>query len=287
MFAPVVASKKRPEYANLPSQATFLSEAVDLLLAREGKDALKGFDGLCFLYAGNTAPGNRGGLYWPHKANFTYKGENWPYFICPEGGTRMADISTISHEFGHMLGLPDLYAKPEVPEMEGVGAWCAMSQQNRGGRPQHFGAWSKEQMGWVKPAVVDPSVPQKLILSPIEGTTDQCFKVPVRPDGTEYFLLEVRKKTGFDQDLQGEGLLIWHVVDGKPTLEESHGIAGQAGPRMFPNAVPYPSKSNNSFTPLTTPSSKPVKTGGTSVSITNIRRLPDGRITFQIGYEYF
>ena len=198
----------------------------------------------------------------------------------------MANISTISHEFGHMLGLPDLYARPEVPGMEGLGAWCAMSNQNRGGRPQHFCAWSKEQLGWIKPAVIDPAVPQKLILAPVEGTTDQCFKVLIKPDASEYLLLENRTKTGFDKDLQGEGLLIWHVTDNRPVLEESHGISGPSGPRSFPSAVPYPSKANTSFTPYTTPASTPYKLGGKPVYITNIRRLPDGKIVFQIGYEY-
>ena len=69
----------------------------------------------------------------------------------------MNDISVFCHEFGHMLGLPDLYARPELPGSEGVGVWCAMSNQNGGGRPQHFCAWSKEQLGWVKPTVHRPA----------------------------------------------------------------------------------------------------------------------------------
>ena len=54
----------------------------------------------------------------------------------------------------------------------------------------------------------------------------------------------------------------------------------------FLGSIPYPSKSNNAFTPTTTPSSKSPSGGGLPVHITNIQRLPDGRITFFIGYEY-
>jgi hypothetical protein len=189
-----------------------------------------------------------------------------------------------------MLGLPDLYARPEVPGMEGVGVWCAMSQQNGGGRPQHFCAWSKEQLGWVKPVVIDPRVRQKLVLGPIEDSPTECFKVMVKPDGGEYFLLENRRKKGWDSALPAEGLLIWRVMPGNVTqrvfLEESHGVAGPTGPRSFPADVPFPSRANTAFTPFTTPSSKSVTGGGLPVHITNIRKLPDGRITFHIGYEY-
>jgi M6 family metalloprotease-like protein len=287
VFAPVTVAKKRSEYTTTPNRFTLLTEAADLLLARDGKDALKDFDGLFFIYAGNRVQTQRGGIFWPHKANFSHDRRRWNYFICPEGGERMSSISVVSHEFGHMLGLPDLYARPDMPGAEGIGVWCTMSTgHGRDGKPLHFCAWSKDQLGWIKPCIIDPRVKQKLILSPIESSPNECFKVLVRPDASEYLLLENRRKTGYDRDIPGEGLLIWRVVDGKPILEESHGIGGPDGPMRFLGSVPYPSKANSAFTPYTTPSSKPAKPGGVPVHITNIRRLPDGRITFHIGYEY-
>jgi M6 family metalloprotease-like protein len=289
VFDYVQVSKKRGEYAEGTGPRTrsaLLTEALDKLLARDGAEALKGFDGLFFLYAGASYRTNRGGLYWPHKANVTHKGKRWPYFICPEGGPRMANISVICHEFGHLLGLPDLYARPESPGSEGVGVWCAMSNQAGNGRPQHFCAWSKDKLGWLKPAVLDPTVKQKLILAPVEDSPKQCFKVLIRPDGSEYLLLENRRKKGFDASLPAEGLLIWRVVNNRPILEEAHGVLGPAGPRVHLHAVPYPSEANTAFTPYTTPSSRSQLGGGLPVHITNIRRLPDGRITFHLGYEY-
>jgi M6 family metalloprotease-like protein len=220
VFAPVICSKKRADYVSTPNRFALLNEAVDLLTARDGRDALRDYDGLFFIYAGNRVQTQRGGIYWPHKANFNYQGRRWNYFICPEGGERMSSISVISHEFGHMLGLPDLYAKPENPGAEGVGVWCTMSTgHGRDGKPLHFCAWSKEQLGWLKPCVIDPRVKQKLILAPIENAASECYKVLVRPDASEYLLLENRLKKGYDRDIPGEGLLIWRVVDGKPVLE--------------------------------------------------------------------
>ncbi len=271
-------------------KTALLVEALDAHLAAKGADALKDYDGVFFVYAGGRVNTTRGGLYWPHRASVTHKGKRWPYFIVQEGGERMTDISVFCHEFGHMLGLPDLYARPEVPGMEGVGVWCAMSQQSGGGRPQHFSAWSKDQLGWLQPVAIDPRVRQKVVLSPIETDPTQCLKIPVRPDGSEYFLLENRRKTGFDASLPAEGLLIWRVIPGNSAqrvfLEEAHGVAGPTGPRVYAGAVPFPSPANANFTPTTTPSSKSTLGGGTDVYITNIRRLPDGRVTFGVGYEY-
>ena len=287
VFEPVMVSKKRPEYAQTAKKDMLLGEALDKLLERDGGDALKEFDGIFFMYAGTRFQTQRGGLYWPHRSNLFHKGTRWSYFICPEGGEKMESISVTCHEFGHMLGLPDLYAPPESPGTEGLGVWCAMANQLPKGRPQHFSAWCKEQLGWIEPTVIDPTVKQKLMLRPVQQSSKEVYKVLVRPDGSEYFLLENRTKTGFDRDLPGEGLLIWRVSSGKPVLEESHGILGPAGPRVFLGSVPYPSPSNSAFTPQTTPSSRSPQGGGLPVHLTNIRRLPDGTITFYVGYEYY
>ena len=177
VFAPVTCGKKRSDYSTTSNRNTMFNETLDLLLARDGKDALRGFDGLFFLYAGNRVQTQRGGIYWPHKSNLRYQGKSWNYFICPEGGQRMSSISVMSHEFGHMLGLPDLYAKPENPGSEGVGVWCTMSTgHGQDGKPLHFCAWSKDQLGWIKPCVIDPRVKQKLILAPIENVAERMLQ---------------------------------------------------------------------------------------------------------------
>lgn len=290
------ASKKRLDY-NLPTRSKakteFFTEIVNAIQQRDGADALKDFDGIAFIYAG-TKPADvqRSSILWPHRATVKIGDKTWPYVIVPEAssgnGKRqvMANISTMCHEFGHILGLPDLYARPENPGSEGAGVWTVMSNQVRNGRPQHPCAWCKEQLGWLKPVVIDPTVKQRLILGPVEGSDHECLKVLVRPDGSEYFLLENRRKTGFDASLPAEGLLIWRVVANRPILEESHGVEGPAGPRVFLRSVPFPSKNNTSFTPYTAPSSRSQMGGGLPVHITNIRQLSDERISFEIGYEY-
>jgi M6 family metalloprotease-like protein len=283
--------KKRADYsqgtASTRTRTLFFNEVLDKLRERDGSDALQDLDGLLFIYAGDRFPtANRGTLFWPHRNTTTYKNKRWPYIICAEGGPRMANISVFCHEFGHILGLPDQYARPENPGSEGLGTWCAMSNQSGNGRPQHFCPWCKERLGWLHPTVINPTIKQKLVLSPVEGTTNECFKVLVRADGSEYLLLENRRKQSFDNSLVADGLLIWRVVGGRLMLEESHGVDGPTGPRVFLGSVPYPSVANNSFTPYTTPSSRSQLGGGLPVYLTNIRKLADGRIAFHIGYEY-
>jgi len=290
VFDWVKASKKRADYnqgTNPAMKAVLFNEAFELILARDGKDALDGYDGFFFIYAGERFPTTvRGSLYWPHRATFQRNDKRISYFICPEGGKAMTSISVFCHEFGHMLGLPDLYARPENPGSVGAGNWCLMSNELGKGRPQHMSAWCKEQLGWLKPAVIDPTEKQSLILAPIEGSAIECFKVLVRRDGSEYFLLENRQQRDFDTGLPAAGLLIWRVVGNHPILEESHGIEGPLGPRVFLNSIPFPSASNHAFTPDTRPSSRSLLGGGLPVHINEIRQLPDGRVSFTIGHSY-
>jgi M6 family metalloprotease-like protein len=289
VFDWVEVGKKRNDYvqgSGTSNKTVPLVEALDKLTARDGKDALKGFDGLLFLYAGDRVQTNPGALYYPHAGSVSFQGRRSPYLLAAEGGSKVSPIGAFARELGLVLGLPSLAARTENAGSEGLGVWCAMSNPLATGRPQHFCAWCKERLGWLKPVVIDPTVKQKLILSPIEDSPKDCFKILVRPDGSEYFLLENRKKKGFDTDLPGEGLLIWRVVNDRPILEESHGVEGPSGPTVHLSAVPYPSAANHAFTPDTIPSTRSPLGGGLPVHLTEIRRLPDGRITFHIGYEY-
>jgi M6 family metalloprotease-like protein len=285
----VEVGKKRGDYmqgSGTSNKTGLPLEALEKVAARDGKDAFKGFDGVLFLYAGDRIQTNRGALYYPHSGTVGFQTRRLPYLLNAEGGSRQTAVGALVKEFGEVLGLPDLAARPENPGSSGLGAWCAMSNPITESRPQHFCAFSKEKLGWVKPAVIDPSVKQKLVLAPIEDSPKECFKVLVRPDGSEYLLLENRRKKGFDASLPGEGLLIWRVVNDRPSLEASHGVEGPLAPTIHLSAVPYPSAANNAFTPDTVPSSRSPQGGGLPVHITEIRRLPDGRIAFYVGYEY-
>jgi M6 family metalloprotease-like protein len=289
VFPWIEVGKKRGDYvqgSGTSNKTAVLTEALDRLLNRDGKDALKDFDGILFVYAGDMYRTNRGAVYYPHAGTVGHQLRRFPYLLGPEGGSRLSSLNTFVKEMGLVLGLPDLAARTENVGSEGLGAWCALSEVKTTGRPEHFSPWCKEKLGWLKPAVIDPTDKQKLVLSPIEGSSRECFKALVRPDGSEYLLLENRAKKGFDADLPAEGLLIWRVVNDRPILEEAHGVTGPTGPTVHLGAVPYPSSANTAFTPDTIPSSRSPRGGGQPVHITNIRRHADGKVSFLIGYEY-
>ncbi|NLT34834.1 MAG: M6 family metalloprotease domain-containing protein [Gaiellales bacterium] len=72
------------------------------------------------------------------------------YTIQPEDG----GVGVFTHEFGHDLGLPDLY---DYFGENGTGFWTLMSsgswidegKDTIGNKPSHMGAWEKFQLGWL------------------------------------------------------------------------------------------------------------------------------------------
>jgi M6 family metalloprotease-like protein len=308
VFDWVEVSKKRMDYYTAPVRpatrpalrarsgaatydALLVREVLEKLVEREGLGALNDFDGIAFLYAGLPAVRQQGSVYWPHTSEMSLRNRRIRYFIAPEGGRRMTNISLFCHETGHILGLPDLYASRGTladpgADPVGLGAWCLMSIQIGNGRPQHMSAWCKERLGWIRPAVIDPSVRQHLVLAPIENSGTDCFKVPLKADGSEYLLLENRRHIGFDASVPAEGLLIWHVAGNHPTLVEAHGLANVRAPWLNVRNIPYPTPRNDAYTPFSRPSSAVDSAGGIPVYLTEIRRLNDGRIAFSIGYGF-
>ncbi|WP_312473059.1 M6 family metalloprotease domain-containing protein [Neobacillus sp.] len=135
-------------------------------------------------------------------------------------------VGVFAHEFGHVLGLPDLYDYGY--DSEGVGMYSLMAggsygrdMNNRyysGNSPVHPDAWSKTYLGFAKAIEVNKN--QQLTLRPVEQQPD-IYKVNVPgSDGREYFLLENRQQTGFDAGLEYNldgnklhGLVVYHVVE--------------------------------------------------------------------------
>ncbi len=139
--------------------------------------------------------------------------------IVPETvGSDLLPVGVAVHEYGHVLGLPDLY--DATYRSSGAGHWSSMAHgcENRGPEsgsipgdlPGHLDPWSKWYLGWVTPTPVAGDLPEETIAGAADAA-DVYRLIPGKTDSGEYFLVENRRRSGFDAGLPGEGLLVWHV----------------------------------------------------------------------------
>jgi len=217
----------------------------------------------------------------------------YDYSMEPEirAGGALVDMGVFSHEFGHVLGLPDLYDGDYTSS--GLGDWSLMaggSWNNNGHTPAHFDAWCKYKLGWTDVVWVSSNLTNVEI--PQAETSPISYRLwNSGYPGAQYFLVENRQRTGFDRFLPGHGLLIYHVdesVSGnsqewcpgdpptphyKVALEEADGLCQLgSGPYVSGDmGDPFPgSKNKRAFDDTTTPSSRDYYGDPTQVAVWNI-----------------
>ncbi|WP_418288427.1 M6 family metalloprotease domain-containing protein [Leyella stercorea] len=187
-------------------------------------------DQVFFLYAGlGQASGGSAGTIWPHESELRY----WPCgvlsystgkintYACanelqPEtqGSSRYisAGIGTICHEFSHCLGFADMYDTTGGGGY-GMSVFDVMDQGSYNGNgfvPCNYTAFERIYAGWVEPIeLIDPAT-----VKDMKSVSDygRPFIMYNYKNTNEYFLLENRQNTGWDEGLYGSnGLLIVHV----------------------------------------------------------------------------
>ena len=148
-------------------------------------------------------------------------------------GTLAQTVGTMAHEFGHSLGLPDLYDlsyEDPITDSAGIGKWGLMGWGAHGWNgddgPNPFCAWSLKLLGWISPdnnRLVEVAADTVGLVVQDVHQGGQVYSVPlrVRPKNgwtvtNEYLLLEQRTRSGtyYNRHLPVEGLLIWHVCPG-------------------------------------------------------------------------
>lgn len=276
-------------------------------------------DGLVIFHSGLGAEQNKNGYIWSHRSSLwggsarTYDGVNISnYCINPSkrdfSGITQVRIGVVTHEFGHILGLPDLYDTDQGSE--GAGNWCLMAGgpwMNSERTPCQLSSWSKSELGWITPTVIGKKGAYEL-----KNFTDSLVAYRINTsEPNEYFLLENRQTKGWDRYIPGRGMVIWHIntdyadnysrfgsndvntdtanygvgvvqADAKRHLElnTNRGDAGDV----------YPGSTNNrSFTPTSKPSSNLHafdnfgNPKSSNIIITGITQRSDSVITFDLG----
>lgn len=258
-------------------------------------------DALGIIYAGGGAhdgcvTGTNDDNLWPHSGGLANPGPTVnadgktvnPFIINSELTYALATPSTcdqiqtiglFAHEFGHSLGIPDLY-DTDVGN-GGVNRWSTMGLQylgttNNSDTPPHFDPWSKSFLGWVSPTVHAPGDRFVEAISQVEdsGEVHQFLSNPggfeIGGSG-EYFLVENRQRVLFDSQLDGCGILVWHIdealddnTQGGHTaathrmvdIDEADGLAELDANGRSDDGDPFPGSTNNRlFDAATNPSS--------------------------------
>lgn len=129
------------------------------------------------------------------------------------GGTdnKLSGIGTFVHEFGHVLGLPDLYSTrssaPFTP-----GKYSVMdngSYNNNCHTPPHYSAYERYALGWVDPS---PLIhPADVALRCIDRGGYNDVVVINTSNPYEYYLLENRQQSSWDSFIPGHGMILWHI----------------------------------------------------------------------------
>ncbi len=127
-------------------------------------------------------------------------------------------LGVYCHEFGHLLGLPDLYNTANGQPRNGV--WELMDKglwngNPPGSVPAEMSAWDRLKLGWLPSSSVkalDVSDSGLVNIQPLENSGDVTAAVKVQVSGDVYYIVEVRQPIGYDKGLPSYGAVAY-IVD--------------------------------------------------------------------------
>ncbi len=207
---------------------TLIRAAVDTAEARGmdwsiyDNDGDGTLDALNVLHAGEGAEQGDHSNIWSHKWYLSAGGLEvqydgvWidGYTMNPEiQSNNIVAIGVISHEFGHALGLPDLYDTDYSSSGAGKLALMASGSWGTYGsgpwHPSSLNAWCKTRLGWSDPVLLEDD--QLSIELEQSFTSNQIYRINHPQDVSEYWLIENRNPAGNEIELASPGMVIWHI----------------------------------------------------------------------------
>lgn len=215
---------KHTEWGNDAHAGEMIREAINLA-APEVNFSDYDWDGdgyaepIFVLYSGKgEADGGDENTIWPHKSSIQRVKKNGVWirdYACGSelnGRGRIDGIGTMCHEYSHCLGLADMY-DTAYGSMDTPGSWDIMDSGcyngNGGDIPAGYTAFERWYAGWVEPTVLSEECSVSGMQSITSGGDTYVIFNDSHPD--EYYMLENRRREGWDAALPGEGLLITHV----------------------------------------------------------------------------
>lgn len=213
------------------------SAGVDFSIYDTDGDGL--VDNVFVYYAGhNEAEWASENTVWPHRwsiyrgfnysgseASITFDGKRIMDYACTselkwDEGTSMAGIGTFTHEFGHVLGLADMYATDGATHQT-LSYWNIMdagAYLNEGRTPPAYNAFERFQLGFLTPELLQNNsvnVSLDTLLSSNKAyliSSTETHNLNFNdPTPAEFFLLENRQNKGWDKFLPGHGMLLYRI----------------------------------------------------------------------------
>jgi M6 family metalloprotease-like protein len=233
------------------------------------------------------------------------------FTVVPElARTGCSPLSVICHEFGHQLGLPDLYDTTVFGGSSTCGAWSVMDYpygyDNTGKNPPHLDPWSKNFLQFIDldlpSRVASRSIPDGLCGDIETSQTTGYYKIPVgtNESNQEYFIVEYRQplisKAKYDLSLPGSGVLVWHIDDAiaQDSARQSDNTINSGSPHLAVGlvaangATDYPIGSNQPGVPFgegttfTTPQSNAFDGSVTNITVSDLAFSGD-RLSLKVG----
>lgn len=239
------------------------NDSVDFTRYDNDKDGYVDF--VYIIYAGKgEADGGAANTIWPHNWDLAsaYYYDNCSYstsqrkfdgktinnYACSgelSGASARTGIGTIAHEFGHVIGLPDLYDIDYGQNYENEatpGAWHIMdggSYNNDGKTPPNYTIYDKYFLGWKTP--INPgATAQNLSLiangqSGYQGyqiASSNSLLTATNTNPNTVYYIENRQQSGWDKHLPGHGLVIWKIM-------YSQSVWNDNAPNATPGTIRY------------------------------------------------
>lgn len=264
-------------------------------------------DFVYIFYAGfGEADGGPSESVWPHTWSLSEAGETKYYdgklannYACSHEWTNgsytsglPSGIGTFSHEYGHVLGLPDLYPTNYASVFD-PGDWtimCSGSYNNDQRTPPTYTAFERYALGWIEPLQITGAM--NGLLTPMSDEP-KAYVIPT-PKSNEYFILENRQQNKWDTYIPGHGMLVWHI-DYNESVWKSNNVNNTSSHQYVDieeadndkrestrAADSFPGTKNiTSFTDTTTPNMKTWSGTALNLPITDIAEQ-GGVVTFKV-----
>ena len=218
-------------HSNLVAR-TMMSGLVDLRQFDADNNGVVTGDELHMLFVANE--GQTGGTAARNPGRVQPPGFSYAVDIGSDAGVQFQTaFDTVAHEVTHTLGATDLYYPLPNCLNDGLTLMSCTSGNPDDRRTEHLDPWHKLQLGWCEPRIrsLRTGGVEMLHAAQMQRADGQVILYDPSQGTSEFFILEYRAPSslngsGYDRNVSGEGLVIWHVKQDGSHNPVPHPVSG-------------------------------------------------------------